>query len=147
MQGRCRGRYASAAIAAYFHPLAVSRSAPHNKRLQSTARNGKQSCQPCLGFAFSRQPHWQFLGHRSFINIIDKTHCCPNVHQDSCRNLLIYYNINDKMPVLDLKLDYPQNSPNFGRGYLTYVYSCRAKSGASGFPHRDEIGKCYPVGE
>jgi len=26
------------------------------------------------------------------------------------------------MPVLDLKLDYPQNLPNFGRGDLTYVY-------------------------
>ena len=26
------------------------------------------------------------------------------------------------MPVLDLKLDYPQNLPNLGRGDLTYVY-------------------------
>ncbi len=26
------------------------------------------------------------------------------------------------MPVLDLKLDYPQNLPNFGRGDLIYVY-------------------------
>lgn len=26
------------------------------------------------------------------------------------------------MPDFDLKLDYPQNLPNFGRGDLTYVY-------------------------
>jgi hypothetical protein len=30
---------------------------------------------------------------------------------------------------------------------ITNLSSCRAKSGASGFPYRDEIGKCYPVGE
>ena len=29
-----------------YHPLAVIRSAPHNKRQQSAARNGKQACQP-----------------------------------------------------------------------------------------------------
>ncbi|PXF58945.1 MAG: hypothetical protein C4B58_04515 [Deltaproteobacteria bacterium] len=40
----CRGRCASSTIAADCHPPAARRSAPHNQRMQSTARAGKQAC-------------------------------------------------------------------------------------------------------
>jgi hypothetical protein len=38
-----------ATIAAYYRPLGARRSAPHNQRLQPTARAGKQACPRARG--------------------------------------------------------------------------------------------------